>query len=901
MAKVILPEGTAAATPAAGTVVFYAKADGLLYSKDDAGTETKLGSSGAGDVVGPASATADSMALYNGTTGKLLKDGILPGTGIATALAVNVGTSGAPVINGGALGTPSSGTLTNVTGLPVAGISASTSTALGVGSIELGHASDTTLTRIAAGRVAIEGNEILTSTSAISNNEQSLTAFFTAANGSAYQDCYRAGFLPSWFNQQWGGAQWGTLPDGSFGSVATCQIEDNGAQDVSGFASAYYRSAGFKVAETTTYDSVWVKLYKTGNPTYNLTLRIYSDSTGSPNTAIGAASTVSAKALTSKSDGEWVQFTGLSVALTAGTQYHITLSSLAAVDATNYVQWKYTNNKKYPHGNLAAGTSAPVWTPNTTSCPCFLIQNPTANSLIQSAGMFDYKLAFNPGTPVNQSRSVAQPLANFYDGKTCSVLYRGTFAISTNVWDFTYGLDHDRITLTIDASGYPVLTIYESDRTVATVTGTGSVASGNHDVGIRVRTVGDGADYATLYVDGVSVGTPLTSQTFTMAPEMRQLGTARLGDGFGLAPTWTQDMQMTSLPSAQGWTSNVSLVTEANSQSIQSNKLYQNKNGLDAAGAAAYSFYSKTFVFVNGTGGGYVWKGRVPNNTNTSGATGSGFTIIYQDGSKRVDLNIQEYFLQTLIGGALDITFQGDFKTVENVITLQVKGSDYWVFVNGKVAIDGTGRATGATATNAINIGDANATSGENADAITSYFKTYQGGLFIPTATTGTCSEFAHWSGDKSSLLPSLWNSGTPVSVKQLCGVPRNYQYEAVVQREVRRGVTSSPTSTSSADALIAEMECYVIGSAVKQDQRLRASTAAANVPMGMTTYLDGRNVGGGGGFTASNATAGYPLHITGLADTTAYLGLHKVEARQATPSSTITDETRTLTVEARS
>lgn len=37
------------------------------------------------------------------------------GTGVATALAVNVGTAGAPVVNGGALGTPSSGTLSSCT------------------------------------------------------------------------------------------------------------------------------------------------------------------------------------------------------------------------------------------------------------------------------------------------------------------------------------------------------------------------------------------------------------------------------------------------------------------------------------------------------------------------------------------------------------------------------------------------------------------------------------------------------------------------------------------------------------------------------------------------------------------------------------------------------------------
>ena len=38
------------------------------------------------------------------------------GTGVLTALGVNVGTVGAPVINGGVLGTPSSGTVTNLTG-----------------------------------------------------------------------------------------------------------------------------------------------------------------------------------------------------------------------------------------------------------------------------------------------------------------------------------------------------------------------------------------------------------------------------------------------------------------------------------------------------------------------------------------------------------------------------------------------------------------------------------------------------------------------------------------------------------------------------------------------------------------------------------------------------------------
>lgn len=45
--RLLVSEGGSTATPAAGNVTVYAKADGLLYSKDDAGTET-LVSGGAG-------------------------------------------------------------------------------------------------------------------------------------------------------------------------------------------------------------------------------------------------------------------------------------------------------------------------------------------------------------------------------------------------------------------------------------------------------------------------------------------------------------------------------------------------------------------------------------------------------------------------------------------------------------------------------------------------------------------------------------------------------------------------------------------------------------------------------------------------------------------------------------
>jgi len=75
------------------------------------------------------------------------------GTGVATALAINVGTAGSPVLNAGALGTPSSGTLTNCTGLPVGGIT---------GTLPVANGGTGVTTSTGTGNVVLNTNPALT-------------------------------------------------------------------------------------------------------------------------------------------------------------------------------------------------------------------------------------------------------------------------------------------------------------------------------------------------------------------------------------------------------------------------------------------------------------------------------------------------------------------------------------------------------------------------------------------------------------------------------------------------------------------------------------------------------------------------------------------------------------------
>jgi len=133
-----------------------------------------------------------------------------PGTGVATALAVNVGTAGAFVVNGGALGTPNAGTLTSCTGLPistgVSGLGTGVATLLSGTPSGTGGPVGTTSPTITTPTMTRSGNgTILTAsegTRSITFGAQSYGTEMVLTSSTVGQGAYLTanGMLESWVN-----------------------------------------------------------------------------------------------------------------------------------------------------------------------------------------------------------------------------------------------------------------------------------------------------------------------------------------------------------------------------------------------------------------------------------------------------------------------------------------------------------------------------------------------------------------------------------------------------------------------------------------------------------------------------------------------------------------------------
>jgi len=214
-----------------------------------------------------------------------------------------------PTMTAPVLGTPASGTLTNTTGLPITGLVASTSAALGVGTVELGHATDTTISRVSAGVVAVEGVNVVTtsstdtltnktltsptinsavvSTPILKSPEERLTVSATAATGTVNYDALTQGVLYYTSNAT---ANWTLNVRGDSGTTLNDSLATNDSITivflVTQGSTAYYSNAftidgtsvtpkyitgtAFSAGNASSIDSYVYTIIKTGSATFTV-------------------------------------------------------------------------------------------------------------------------------------------------------------------------------------------------------------------------------------------------------------------------------------------------------------------------------------------------------------------------------------------------------------------------------------------------------------------------------------------------------------------------------------------------------------------------------------------------------------------------------------------------------
>ena len=137
---------------------------------------------------------------------------------------------------------------------------------------------------------------------------------------------------------------------------ADSQETDNTTYNSSNTGFIYFGS-DFVAGSSYSLDKISLKLSKSGSPTANLTVHIYSEAGSVPNASLGESGAIAASTLTtSAADYEFTFASPISI--TSGTHYWVVLMLNENAHATNYIKWHgdgTTANGGHGYGRGAAG------------------------------------------------------------------------------------------------------------------------------------------------------------------------------------------------------------------------------------------------------------------------------------------------------------------------------------------------------------------------------------------------------------------------------------------------------------------------------------------------------------------------------------------------------------------
>jgi len=424
------------------------------------------------------------------------------GTGVATALAVNTGSAGAFVVNGGALGTPSSGTLTNCTfptlNQSTTGNAATATTATNLaggsaGSLPYQSALNTTIF-LAAGT----NGQVLTLASGVPSWATPTTGTVTSVGGTGtVSGISLSGTVTSSGNLTLGGtldlsappAIGSTTPN--TGTFSTLTVNDNttlGSSNTDTVAFTARINTEFTPATDNTYD-----LGRTGHEWRDL----YITGTANIDSLIADTADINAGTIDNTIIGGTIPLAGTFTDLRVNN----TISLAGSTGTSGYVLT--SNGASAPTWQTLPASGITITDDTTTNATRYLAFTSATSGSIVGQNVSSTKLQFNPSTGTLSSTSFASSAGS-------------NFATSSG--NVGIGSSSPSAKLTVVGTGYsPNITLTDA-ATITWDTSTGQVAtftfvSSNRTMGAPTNLV-NGGFYALAIIQNSGSNTLTWNSVF---------------------------------------------------------------------------------------------------------------------------------------------------------------------------------------------------------------------------------------------------------------------------------------------------------------------------------------------------------------------------------------------------